>query len=75
LLTIRDISAQRNLIKEKQQNSLLNLLTSNFSHELMTPIRCIISLGQELFETLYQDHAKYKAELILNTSKLLLTQV
>ncbi len=45
---MRDISAQRNLQKAEQQNNLLNLLTSNFSHELISPIRCVIQFAKDL---------------------------
>ena len=42
VLTIRDISAQENLELAEEKNNLLHLLTSSVSHELMTPIRCMI---------------------------------
>lgn len=42
---------------------------------MITPIRCVINLGQELFDSLKFDKHKYKTGLILNSSKLLLSQV
>ena len=75
VLTIRDISAQENLEIAEEKNNLLHLLTSSVSHELMTPIRCMISFGQELFQSLTSEKKCRKAFMIVNTGKLLLSQV
>ena len=48
VLTIRDITAQDNLRLAEEKNSLLNLMTSSISHELITPIRCVIIFAEEL---------------------------
>ena len=52
ILTIRDISAQQNLERAEQKNNLLHLLTSSVSHELMTPIKCIITFATELLSSI-----------------------
>jgi signal transduction histidine kinase len=54
---------------------LLNLLTSNVSHELLTPIRGVIFIAQQLFEALSAEQDKQKASLIIDTSQLLHSQV
>ena len=48
VLTIRDITAQDNLRLAEEKNSLLNFMTSSISHELITPIRCVIIFAEEL---------------------------
>jgi hypothetical protein len=39
----------------------------------MTPIRCVVSFAQELFDALIKEKDKKKAGMIICTSKLLLT--
>ena len=75
VLTIRDISAQENLEIAEQKNNLLHLFTSSVSHEFMTPIRCMITFGQDLFKSLKSKSETKKALMIVNTGKLLLSQV
>lgn len=75
ILTIRDISAQKELKKSEEKNSLLNLLTSSVSHELMTPIRCIITFATLLLNSLKNEAQKNKATNIINTGKLLQSQI
>ena len=41
----------------------------------MTPIRCMTSFAEELFESVKNTKDKNKARMIISTSKLLLTQV
>ena len=75
VLTIRDISAQENLELAEEKNTLLNLMTSSISHELMTPIRCIITFAEELLKKLRKGNSHHNASMIRNTGKLLLTQI
>ena len=71
-MTIRDISAQENLEIAEEKNKLLNLMTSSISHELMTPIRCIITFAEELLKGFKNGDAHHNAKMIKNTGKLLL---
>ena len=55
---------------------MLTFLQASVSHELMTPIKCIGSFSQELVFALSSNPSlKYKAELIVSTSKILLSQI
>jgi signal transduction histidine kinase len=75
VLTIRDLTAQLKLEQAEQKSSLLSLLTSSVSHELITPIRCMVTFGNELVNSKLKDKNKRKASLIVNTGKLVLTQI
>jgi signal transduction histidine kinase len=75
VLTIRDLTAQLKLEQAEQKSSLLSLLTSSVSHELITPIRCMVTFGNELVSSNLKDKNKRKASLIVNTGKLVLTQI
>ncbi len=75
MLTIRDLTAQLKLEQAEQKSSLLSLLTSSVSHELITPIRCMVTFGNELVNSKLKDKNKRKASLIVNTGKLVLTQI
>ncbi len=41
----------------------------------MTPIRCVISFAQELLSVLKNEKDKHKVNMIICTTKLLLSQV
>jgi len=41
----------------------------------MTPIRCVVTLGSDLLRSVKSENSKNKADLIVCTSKLLLSQV
>jgi len=42
LLTIRDITEIRTFSKISENNKMLTLLTSSVTHEMITPLKCII---------------------------------
>jgi signal transduction histidine kinase len=73
ILTLRDTSADENLKHAKKQNELLHLLTSSVSHELITPIKCMIAFANDLLDLLKDKAALHKSKIIANTGKLLLT--
>jgi K+-sensing histidine kinase KdpD len=52
-------------------------MTSSVSHELMTPIRCVINFAGELIDNSgkTKKSLKRKATMIFNTSKLLEAQI
>lgn len=47
ILTVRDISKIKQIAKLSAENDTLSLLTSSVSHELITPIKCIINFAEE----------------------------
>ncbi len=57
------------------ENRMLSLLTASVSHEMLTPLKCIIEFALSLMNELNKSPQRYTAELILSTSKLLLSQV
>jgi len=46
MMSIRDLSDFYKLQKSENQNKLLNLLNSTVSHEMITPLRCIINMAE-----------------------------
>lgn len=46
--TFSDVTESKTLARVEQQNSLLTMLQSSVSHELMTPLRCIVNFAQIL---------------------------
>jgi len=42
VLTIRDISEINNFARVSAENKMLSLLTSSVTHEMITPLKCVI---------------------------------
>ena len=42
VLTLRDISDINNYVKVSAENKMLSLLTSSVTHEMITPLKCVI---------------------------------
>ena len=53
---------------------MLSLLTSTVTHEMITPLKCVIQFGETLLKSKDPKVSK-EAELIVSTAKLLLSQV
>jgi len=67
MLTIRDVDKLLSVEKIESENKFYNSLTSTVSHEMMTPLNCIITLGRSFYDTEY--HAKSK--VIVNIAQLI----
>jgi len=67
MLTIRDVDKLLNVKKIESENKFFNTLTSTVSHEMMTPLNCIITFSRSLLNTNY--HVKAKA--IANIAQLM----
>lgn len=50
ILSVNDLTSVKQVGTLKTQNNLLNLLTANVSHEMMTPLNCIIYFADILIE-------------------------
>ena len=74
-MKIRDITAFKKLLKADNKNRVTSLMTASVSHELLTPLKCISSFGNELSTLITHVKLKYKAELIVSTSNLVISQV
>jgi len=48
ILTINDLTKQRKAEMLETQNNMLNLLTANVTHEMTTPLSCIISFSETI---------------------------
>jgi len=48
VLTIRDISKIDEIAKLQAENKMVNMYTSSVTHEMLTPLKCIIELGNVL---------------------------
>lgn len=48
ILTMRDVTAIRDLEESEKKNFFVNLVTSSVSHELMTPLKCIMAFSTEI---------------------------
>lgn len=75
ILTIRDLTSSKRLSEVENKNRVTGLLTASVSHELLTPLKCIGSFGKELVYLITDKKTKYKAELIVSTSNLVMSQV
>lgn len=77
ILTIEDISVHSQLEETKRNNKVLNLLTNSVSRELLTPISCVVELGQNIKqdEDMSLPEMREKVSVMLNAGKLLDIQV
>ena len=74
VLTIRDITEIKRFAKVSADNKMLSLLNSSVTHEMITPLKCVIQFGTTLLKSKDPKVVK-EAELIVSTAKLLLSQV
>lgn len=70
--TFRDVTELKKIAKIEADNKLLQLLTSSVTHEMVTPLKCIVNFSESLVKELRNSPKKHEAELIMTTSKLLL---
>jgi signal transduction histidine kinase len=54
MLTIRDVSKLLNVEKIQNENKFFNKLTATVTHEMMTPLNCIITYSRTLFGTEFE---------------------
>jgi signal transduction histidine kinase len=71
--TIRDVTEVKRLAKIEADNKLLHMLTSSVTHEMLTPLKCMVSFSKTVLRALADSPKKYEAKLIMTTSKLLLS--
>lgn len=80
VVKIRDISEIREKAKLSAENKMLSLMASSVSHEMITPMRCIVHLAggleKKLKDRIGEDESIGKEiDLITKTAQLLLNQV
>ena len=80
VVKIRDISEIREKAKLSAENKMLSLMASSVSHEMITPMRCIVHLAggleKKLKDRIGEDESIGKEiDLVTKTAQLLLNQV
>lgn len=72
VMTLRDISKIQQLTQLKSENEMLGLLTSSVSHEMLTPLKCIISVGYRVRGLFHDLKAKEMVDTIISAAGLTL---
>ena len=72
--TFSDVTEHKKLARVEAEKRSIELLTSNVTHEMITPLKCIICFSQSLQKVLkHEDSHRREAELISVTAKLILS--
>ncbi len=66
MLTFRDVTKLLKSEQLEKENIFYNRLTATVSHEMMTPLNCIITFARSLFGTQFDK----KAKQIVNVAQL-----
>lgn len=74
-MTLRDISKIQQLTQLKSENEMLGLLSSSVSHEMLTPLKCIISVAYRVKGLFHDAKSKEMVETIISAAGLTLNQV
>ena len=76
VVTFKDVSAIREVAKLSADNRMLNLLSSQISHEMLTPLRCIIQITEVVRTGMTpQTPDHYNLGIISNTANIVLSQM
>ena len=75
LVTMRDITEVTKFAKISENNKVLTLLTSSVTHEMITPLKCIIQFTHKVLSQTTDPDKRKDLELILSTAQLLLSEV
>ena len=75
ILNITDLTHLKRVDQLKNQNDLLNLMTANASHEMDTPLKCIICLADKIIDQTKSEEKKQMAIMIKNSGSLIHFQV
>jgi len=73
----RDVSKIRENSKLAADNKMLQVYNSSVSHELLTPLRCIVEISSKLVKQkkLINADAEFKMQVVVNSAQMLLNQV
>lgn len=75
VLICRDISKIRENEQLSANNKMLTVYSSSISHELITPLKCILQICQQVLGRLKNPLDQFDIELVINTTYMLLNQV
>ena len=73
--TFRETTESKRLARSEANTRMVQLLSSSVTHEMVTPLKCIISFATSLQKELKHSPKCKEAELIYVTAKLLLSEV
>lgn len=71
MLTLRDLTEYYELGRVKQEANNLKFLNSTTTHEMMTPLSCIVMFTERLMNQITDPEQRELSGLIWRTSKLL----
>ena len=75
ILVMRDLGPIRQNMKLQSQNKMMSLLQSSISHEMLTPIRCIIETIKLIRARVSRSDVDSDFRLVINTSHMLQNQI
>ena len=73
--TFCDVTESQKAAQAEANVRMVELMTSSYSHETITPLKCIVNLSQKLQKVLKHSEDRRDAEYIYITAKLILSQV
>jgi K+-sensing histidine kinase KdpD len=71
MLTIRDVTKLRDLQQAEKQNEYLNMLTSTVTHEMMTPLNCILTFAKSIIDFKSSRKVTEEAGMIFKSTSLM----
>ena len=75
ILNITDLTSLKRVDQLQSQNDLLNLMTANVSHEMDTPLKCMIILADKIIKQTKCEQKRQMAILIKSSGSLIHYQV
>jgi signal transduction histidine kinase len=75
MVSIRDISKLRSLELAEIKNGYLNMLTSTITHELMTPLNCILTFANTIIKRVTDGVVLGHTKMIRHSTMLMRLQV
>lgn len=75
LATFYDVTESKQLTKVENSNRVLSLLTASVTHEMVTPLKCIMNFAKSLEDHLKHSKKQEDAQLIFVTAKLLFSEI
>ena len=72
--TFSDVTESMKAQRVEANARMVHFLTSNITHEMLTPLKCIMSFSKSLQKELKHSDRRQEAELIFVTAKLILSQ-
>lgn len=76
VVTFKDVSAIKEISKLSADNKMLNLLSSQISHEMLTPLRCIIQITNQVKDGFSNNSTEYyNLKVVSNTANIVLSQI